>query len=178
MGQNGKIDLMEVREGVEPSLKQRELNSIRKEKFIDVLTSTAAKIKSLTVMEEGINPEEAEFRIDKLHLDIESVRPQSGSFSFWGGLVGKLSFPELQTMQDYVPVIKNLRLPQTARGAGLGSSIVKVWEDAMVTNGFKTLAVTNVSGPEAVLFWKKHGYSMREGEIKKEAPYYMYKTLA
>lgn len=147
-----------------------------KERALRILYSTAREIQNLLQGHE-IKPEEAILKVDNLHLDIESARPQFGSFSFWGGLVGKHTFPELQTQKKYIPVIKNLKLPDKVRKKGLGSAIVKTWEKSMENAGFDNLVVTNLSSPKAIVFWQNLSYKIPEAEKHKKTPYYMYKNL-
>jgi hypothetical protein len=147
-----------------------------REKLLTILNSAAKKIEKL-LQEHEIQPEEAILEINKYYLDIESVRPQWGSFSFWGGLVENSSFPEFRTREQYIPIIKNLRLPDKIRSRGLGSAIVKTWEKSMEESGFKDFAITNLSGPKAVSFWQGHGYKIPVTEKHKKIPYYMSKKL-
>ena len=150
-------------------------NSLSREELSIILHNTAKEIENL--LPDKIQSEETILRVNSHYPDIQSTYFQSGKFSFWGGLVGKLSFPGLQTRQENVPVIKNLRIPSEVRGEGVGSAIVKVWEESMEKAGFKDFAITNLSNPEAIMFWQKNGYEIPETEKHKKIPYYMSKRL-
>ena len=150
-------------------------NNPSNEEISTILYNTAKAIENL--LPDKIRSEEAVLKVNSHYPDIQSTYFQSGKFSFWGGLVGKFSFPNLQTQQENVPVIKNLRIPSEVRGGRIGSAIVKTWEESMEKAGFKDFAITNLSSPEAILFWQKNGYEVPETEKHKKIPYYMYKKL-
>lgn len=159
---------------IETSKPPETTSSPSKENVSKILDATAREIEKV-LQEYEIDPKEAVLKVNDLYPDIQSQHFQFGKFAFWGGMVNKWSFPELQTKQEYVPVIKNLRLP--IRGKGLGSTIVKIWEKSMEKDGFKDFAITNLSGPKSISFWQEQGYIIPETEKHKKIPYYMSKRL-
>lgn len=145
-----------------------------KERLLGLLDELKKRMESITQNEPGINPEEAKFTIDSLHLNLESKNFQYGSFAFWGGLHKSVAFPELNSKSEVVPVLKNIRIPEAMRGKGVGSKIVEGWEDVLSRNGFETFVVTNLD-EDSIRFWRKRGYQIPQGEQEKETPYYMFK---
>ena len=143
---------------------------------VGVLNEARLEIEKIVQNEPGIDPEDIEFSIDALHLDLESRHFQWGRFSFWGGLVSTWAFPELWSKKDKLPVIKNIRLPESMRGKGVGSRIVQNWEQVFKNNNFDYSVVTNVNTPDSVKFWEKQGYKLRPGDTRDNA-YYMFKKL-
>lgn len=145
-------------------------------RWLGVLNDARKEIEEIVKNEPGIDPEDVEFSIDALHLDLESKLPQWGNFSFWGGLVSTWSFPELWSKKDKLPVIKNIRVPEGMRGKGVGTRIVQNWEQVFKNYNFDYSVVTNVNTPDSVKFWEKQGYKLRPGDTRDNA-YYMFKKL-
>lgn len=165
-------------ENIEINKPPETTNDLSKEEISTILQSTLKEIENL--LKDKIQSEETVLKVNSHYPDIQSKYFQSGKFSFEGGLVGKSSFPNLQTKQEYIPVIKNLRLPIEARGKGLGSAIVNTWEQSMKEAGFKDFAITNLKGQgalERVKYWQSRGYVIPETEKYKKIPYYMSKRL-
>lgn len=108
-------------------------------------------------------------------LNIHAGVNSGGRFSFWAGLEPLGFHAELPS--EPTAVIKNLRVPETLRGQGLGSRIVKVWEDELSKEGINIFAATNIKDSAAIEFWKKLGYQIPKSEFQKNIPYYMYKVV-
>lgn len=162
-------------EGEITSIAPKTPEQFERDKIIRTLNSIGLMMENLTKDNEFIDPKEAKFKVDEIHLGLESAKPQTGFFHFEGNLTKSATFPELKNDSHYIPVIKNLAVPPKVRGQGIASSLIRSWEGSLSANGYHTFVVTNVSGPEAVKFWKNKGYQMSEKEIKPHAPGFMYK---
>lgn len=145
-------------------------------RWVGVLNDARIEIEEIVQNEPGIDPEDAELSIDRLHLDLESRYFQNGSFAFWGGFSKDLAFPELRSKQDLIPVIKNLRIPESMRGRGVGTNIAKAWEKVMTSYNFDYLVATNIDTKDAVKFWKKQGFQLKPSD-SEDNPYYMFKKI-
>jgi len=97
---------------------------------------------------------------------------KSGDFKFWGAL--ETGF--MNAFFEPTAVLKDIEVP--VKGKGLGSKVVGAWEGALVSEGVKNFVATNIKNPDAMRFWKKHGYSAF-GTIRSDGtPYAMAKSVA
>lgn len=158
---------------MEASLKTRE---VRTSSIEEQLEEVSQAIKSTLENVKGIPDEERAFSVDSRYRDVQSKKFQTGSFCFWGGLTQKSIFHMYSTEKDYIPDIKNLRIPESIRKRGLGSKIVKAWEKTLKERGYDVFVATNINGNE-IEFWKNLGYTVPFEERNKETPYYMVKDL-
>ncbi len=153
---------------------QDEARAQRRAELAKKLEPVLAAFTTLLQRYPQLQSNEAQLRIDVAHLDLISKSFQFGNFSFWGGIL-PVGLYDSRLPVAPAAAIKNIRIPKDLRRQGLGSEVVKTWEDTLTQQGIKTFLALNLT-KESMKFWQEMGYEpLSEEGSGKPVPYAMYR---
>lgn len=158
MAQNGRS--LEVPAKIITDIKQTRMVVARK---------LEARLQEIDLSLTGLNGHD-------LDIEFRDLRAPDYYFYITFKQPGFYRYPEIP-QAGYAAVIRNIKVPYSLQNMGLGTRIVKTFEDVVTGEGIRLLAASEIRSKDAEKFWIRNGYLIPQEELLNAPRLLMYKII-